>query len=110
MDTSFYEGIERRQKPERSDQFVVIKSWHTVIIVLSIIVSVTLGYASLRDGNDENTRRIHDLEQRPTVSQESINDLNYRLQRLELKLDQQDIRDFKRLGEAPSSYKKPATQ
>ena len=112
MENPTYEGIDRRQHTGKIDQFLVIKSWHTVIIVLSIIVSITLAYASLRDGHDEDARRIHDLEQRPAVSQESINDLNYRLQRLELKLDRQDLNEFDSiLNEIPpAASQKPKTQ
>lgn len=96
---------ERLSNSERGEQFVVIKSWHTVIIVLSLIVTGVFSYATLESATSENSRRIHDIEQRPAPSQESIDNLNWRLKRLELKLDQQDERAFQQ--SIASEGKKP---
>lgn len=98
---SVYAGEERRLDPPpiQSEQFIVVKSWHTLIIVLTVVVGIVLSYGAVRDQTDENTRRIRDLEQRPAVTQQSVDDLNRRLGRLEDKIDAQDLREYKRSGE-----------
>jgi hypothetical protein len=94
---------------EKPESFVIIKSWHTVIIVLTLIVTGTVGFANLRDQGDENTRRIEDLERRPTISPQ-LYDANQEatrehLNRIEHKLDLQDVRNFK-IDSDPDSYRK----
>lgn len=107
MATQSYSGPDRRAKHESSEQFIVIKSWHLVIIVLTLIVTVTLFVGSLRDGHDEDARRIRDIEMRPQVSQQSIDELNRRLNSLETRLNDQDLREFRMLGEPQSTKKMP---
>jgi hypothetical protein len=94
-----YDGVERRHNSSASEQFVVVKSWHTVLILITLIAGIILSYGSVRDQTDENTRRIRDLEQRPQVSQQSVDELNRRLERLEQRFDTQDLREYQRLGE-----------
>ena len=94
---------------EKQDSFVIIKSWHTVIIVLTLIVTGTVGFANLRDQGDENTRRIEDLERRPQISPE-VYEANQEatrehLNRIEHKLDLQDVRNFK-IDSDPDYFKK----
>lgn len=98
QESEAYTGVERRHGSSTSEQFVVIRSWHVLILVISILVSITLFAGNLRDSNDENSRRIRDLEQRPQVSQQSVDELNRRLERLEQRFDAQDLREYQQLG------------
>lgn len=102
-----YQGIDRRKSRGQSEQFIVIKSWQVLISVLTIIVLATLYIGSLRDGHDEDARRIRDLEMQPRVTQQSIDELNRRLDRLESKIDAQDLREFRRLGEPEKKPSRP---
>lgn len=92
-----YIANERRRPGDKGDQFLIVKSWHTTIIVITLIVGVVLAYGTLRDGNDENTRRIRDLEQRPTVTRDVYDigqrSIEKRLDRIDAKLDSQDVRN-----------------
>lgn len=102
-----YVGVDRRQTQgdREPDHFIVIKNWHTLIIVLTLLVSAVLAYASLRDDSAEYRRRLEILESRPQVSQESVDNLNRRLERMERKWDEQDLEHFRQMGD-PRSKKK----
>jgi hypothetical protein len=92
-----YVASERRRSGDKGDQFLIVKSWHTTIIVITLIVGVVLAYGTLRDGNDENTRRIRDIELRPSVTREVYDigqrSIEKRLDRIDAKLDAQDVRN-----------------
>lgn len=98
---SEYAGVDRRQAQgdREPDHFIVVKNWHTFIIVLTLVVSAVLAYATLRDDSAEYRRRLETLESRPQVSQESIDNLNRRLERIERKWDDQDLEQFRQMGE-----------
>lgn len=90
-------GQDRRHDAgPQSEQFVVVKSWHTVIIVVTLMVTLVLSYGSLRDRLDEHTRAIEELKSRPQVSKPELEAIDHRLERIERKLDAQDLRDFQR--------------
>jgi hypothetical protein len=90
----------RRDNHDREpDHFIVVRNWHTLLIVLSIIVSAVLAFGSLHDDSVEYRRRIESLENRPQVSQESIDNLNKRLERIEKRWDAEDLEKFRQMGE-----------
>lgn len=76
----------------KSEQFIVVKSWATVLAVLTLLVSVIISYTALRDQANETERRVQKLEDRPNVSidmyvagQDALKD---RLSRIERKIDE----------------------
>jgi len=105
-----YQGVERRHDSGQSEQFVVIKSWHTVIIVLTLIVTASMAYKGLNDANEDNARRIRELEQRPAVTRDMYDvgqqTIKERLDRIEGKLDSQDIRNFRSDADASGVLQK----
>lgn len=104
IDSEEYTGVDRRRSGQHSEQFIVVKSWQVLIFILTLIVSATLYIGSLRDGHEEDARRIRDLEMQPRVTQQSIDELNRRLDRLETKIDAQDLREYRRLGEPEKKF------
>jgi hypothetical protein len=70
---------------------VTVKNWHVFLTIASWLVIVAMAFASLRAQNDENERRIRDLELRPAVTQQQYEDgqhvLEQRLDRIERKID-----------------------
>lgn len=100
MSPTKYTGEERRKNG--SEQFIVVKSWHTVIIVLTLIASALLSYARLRDTVDDHERRIREEETKPVVTKEVYEmgqkSIEHRLDRIDQKLEAQDLREFSRQG------------
>jgi hypothetical protein len=106
--TAKYEGKERRVQDrrsgsdqrhyfEKSEQFVVVKSWHVVISILTLIIVTTLWFGSLRDDTANNTREIQEIKrQNLTRDLYELGQKNTekRLERIEQKLDAQDVRNW----------------
>jgi hypothetical protein len=76
---------------EKSEQFIIVRSWHLVILVLGLIVSSVLSYGKLQAQADESQRRIQDLEHKPVVTEFEFDmrmrALEQRLERIERKID-----------------------
>lgn len=101
---SHYKGPERRQNGG-GDQFIIVRSWQTFLIVVGIVISSVFAFGTLRDTAAESERRIHDLEMHTlTIEtyQAGQNATEQRLQRIENKLDAQDVREFTRDGKKAS--------
>jgi hypothetical protein len=81
---------------ESSSSVVTVKNWHVVLVLVSWLVICTMAFSNLRAQGDENTRRITDLEQKPSVTLQQYQDgqrvLEKRLDRIEGKLDAADAR------------------
>lgn len=97
---------------DKRDEFVVVKSWHTLIIVLSLLITGVLAYASLRDQVTEDHRRVTDMEQNRLTKElydAGQKETERRLANIEQKLDQRETRDFKRdieEGNSTTGYSK----
>lgn len=107
MDTAKYQGIERRfagrrqsdqpEHAEASEKFIIVKSWHIVISLLSLIVIVTLFFGSLRDDTIQNKQEIQEMKQQNLTRdlyELGQKNTEQRLERIEKKLDAQDVRNF----------------
>ena len=72
------------------DNFFLIRSWHTLILVLTVVIGMALSYASTRDQTNQNTQDIQELKQRALTRdlyEASQEDIKQRLDRLEKKID-----------------------
>jgi quinol-cytochrome oxidoreductase complex cytochrome b subunit len=104
MKTAEYTGTERRVSerrqvalPEKSEQFIIVKSWHILISVITLIVVITLFFGSLRDDTINNTREIQEMKQQNLTRdlyELGQKNTEQRLERIEKKLDAQDVRNF----------------
>lgn len=81
---------------QRHQQFVVIKSWHAISVILVLLgwLAFSVAYAvSTRDQTIENTRRIETLENRTYISTDAYQNeeraIEQRLDRIERKIDAQ---------------------
>lgn len=75
---------------------ITVKNWHVLLTLGTLLVTGAMAFATLRAQSDENERRIRELEQRPSVTLQQYQDgqhvLEQRLDRIERKLDQADVR------------------
>lgn len=81
------------RKPQ---QFVVLKTLHVVLVLLSWIVITVAQFVTLRDQSSDNQRRIEELENRPVVTRDLYENgqraIEQRLERIENKLDAEQER------------------
>ena len=84
------------KEPKGSGGVIQIRNWQVFLTLVLWLVSMAMAYTSLRDDADESKRRIRDLEQRPVVTEQQYQDgqkaLTLRLDRIENKLDNAEIR------------------
>jgi hypothetical protein len=84
------------KEPKYSGGVIQIRNWQVFLTLVLWLVSMAMAYTSLRDDADESKRRIRDLEQRPVVTEQQYQDgqkaLTLRLDRIENKLDNAEIR------------------
>jgi tetrahydromethanopterin S-methyltransferase subunit G len=70
---------------------VQVKNWHVLLTLALWLVLVVAAFTTLRDDAEESKRRIHDLEQRPVVTEQQYENgqhgLEQRLDRIERKID-----------------------
>ena len=89
-----------------NEQYFVIKGWHTLLLCLILLGGIVLSYGTVRDHTDQNTEDIRDLKNRPQITKQDVDNLNYRLTRIENKIDAQDIQQFRRDAEATAAPKR----
>jgi hypothetical protein len=75
---------------------IVVKNWQVFLTLVLWLVTMVAGFTQLHDHAEESSRRIRDLEQRPVVTEQQYVDgqqaLTQRLERIEKKLDEADLR------------------
>lgn len=88
-----------KQNLERSDRFIVVKNWHVVITMLVLLVTVVTMWAQQRDDLEYVKKEVQELKARPAVSPEMYKAgqeyLDWRLKRIEGKIDTADINALK---------------
>ena len=87
---------------------VIIKGWHALAIVGSIIITVTLAYGTVADQTKRNTDEINELKQKALTRElyEAGQDsLEKRLDRIERKVDDLDLREWKKEAETAKPKK-----
>jgi hypothetical protein len=70
---------------------IVIKGWHHILLIATLLVSVVISYATLRSSADENSRRVRDLETGTLRKEQfdlAMQEMRGRLERIERKVDQ----------------------
>lgn len=86
---------------ERPEQFVVVKNWHITIVVLTMLAGIILWAASVKGETEENTRDIQELKREELtrgVYDMGQRAVEQRLDRIEKKIDNADMREWKREG------------
>lgn len=75
---------------------LIVKNWTVVLSLITWTILCVGAFFTVKAQTDENSRRILDLENRPTVTLQQYQDgqevLKQRLDRIERKLDAQDAR------------------
>ena len=88
-----------KQNMERSDRFIVVKNWHVVISFLVLLVTVVTMWAQQRDDLAYVKEEVRELKARPAVSPEMYKTgqeyLDWRLKRIEGKIDAADVNALK---------------
>jgi hypothetical protein len=83
-------------EPQLRGGVIQIRNWQVFLTLVLWLVSMAMAWTSLRDDADESKRRIHELEQRPIVTEQQFADwersITQRLDRIENKLDDAEIR------------------
>lgn len=91
----------------QSRQFLVVKSWHTFLLVVTLLGSMIFSYATLRSEVSANAQQIEQMN-REHARREQVEDLKQdlqrRLERIENKLDQE--RSVRELEEMQGPRKK----
>lgn len=85
----------------RPEQFIVIKNWHVVITLIMLAVGIILNYGSMRSETEQNSRDISDLKREEltrNVYDTGQAAVEQRLDRIERKIDNADMREWKREG------------
>lgn len=77
---------------EKSEQFLIVRSWHVLIVLTGLIVSGVLSYGKLQAQAEESARRVQELEHKPVMTEFEFDNrmrgVEQRLDRIENKLDQ----------------------
>jgi hypothetical protein len=88
--------ITTEREPKLQGGVIQIRNWQVFLTLVLWLVSMAMAWTSLRDDADESKRRIHELEQRPVVTEKQLEDwersVTQRLDRIENKLDNAEIR------------------
>jgi hypothetical protein len=102
QDPQKYEGEERRHSSgrrhkdfQRGEQFIVIKSWQTLLVILTLIGGLVLSYGTLQERESQDRLDIRELKEH-SIAKDQFQSLDKRLERIEKKLDDQEFRDFKK--------------
>lgn len=73
---------------------LMVKNWHVILTITSWLVVCAMAFAALRSQTAENERRIHDLEQRTSITIQQYQDgqraIDQRLDRIERKIDESE--------------------
>jgi plastocyanin domain-containing protein len=94
MSEQDYQGEERRHTPtgrrrkdfQRGEQFIVIKSWQTLVVLLTLIATLVLSYGTLQERESQDRLDIRELKEH-SISRDQFESLDKRLARIEDKLD-----------------------
>jgi hypothetical protein len=83
------------KEPRYQGGVIQIRNWQVFLTLVLWLVSMAMAWTSLRDDADESKRRIHDLEQRPVVTEQQYVEgqkaIEQRLDRIEKQLDNAKI-------------------